>query len=46
MATEPEFPIEQPADDVGHLLPDDEWARVVAEAHSHPDNPHNPGGDR
>lgn len=30
--------------DPGHLLPDDEWARVIADAHTHPDNPNHPGG--
>lgn len=33
-----------PADDPGHILPDEEWAQVVADAQRHPDNPNHPGG--
>jgi len=47
--TEPLEPVAESAEeqrDPGHMLPDDEWAQVVADAQAHPDNPHNPDGGR
>lgn len=29
--------------DHGHILPDDEWAQVVADAEAHPENPNHKG---